>query len=140
MPRNRYRTISIDSAGSYTPSSSFPSSFGGYSILGRKHSLQSIPNMPIIPSSNMLNISNTKLNLSDSNLEEKRAQSGNMFNCRQDWTILTKVPVSKQNSIHIRLDDEGPYGNDETRCFLLSHLSTLGIREISCVICRYLDG
>ncbi len=35
----------------------------------------------------------------------------------------------------LRLEDEGPYGNDETRCFVLSHFSSLCIREMKCVIC-----
>ena len=35
----------------------------------------------------------------------------------------------------LRLEDEGPYGNDETRCFVLSHFSSLCIREMKCVLC-----
>ena len=34
------------------------------------------------------------------------------------------------------IQDDGPYGNDETRCFLLSLFSTLNIREICCALCR----
>ncbi|RNA07801.1 headcase isoform X1 [Brachionus plicatilis] len=69
------------------------------------------------------------------NFEEKLATTGNIFQRREDWSILKKLPVAKQNSIHIRLEDEGPFGNDETRCFVLSHLSSLCIREMSCVFC-----
>lgn len=69
------------------------------------------------------------------NFEEKLATSGNIFQRREDWSFLKRLPVSKQNSIHIRLEDEGPFGNDETRCFVLSHLSSLCIREMNCVNC-----
>ena len=58
-----------------------------------------------------------------------------LFQRREDWSILTRLPINKQNTIHIRLEDEGPYGNDETRCFVLSHFSSLGIRELECVFC-----
>ena len=71
------------------------------------------------------------LDLSD----EKLAKTGNSFRRREDWSIITKLPVNKQNTIDIRLEDEGPYGNDETRCFVLSHFSLLGVHELSCVFC-----
>jgi len=67
--------------------------------------------------------------------EEKLAKTGNMFQRREDWSILSRLPINKQNTIHIRLEDEGPYGNDETRCFVLSHFSSLGVRELACVFC-----
>ena len=84
-------------------------------------------------SSVLSNFSNLKF--SDSSLEEKLATTGNIFTRRDDWSIISKLPINKQNTIHIRLEDEGPYGNDETRCFVLSHLSSLGVRELDCVFC-----
>lgn len=63
------------------------------------------------------------------------ASSGNMFHKRDDWSILSRIPINKQNTIHIRLEDEGPYGNDEIRCYVLSHFSSLGVRDIKCVLC-----
>ena len=60
---------------------------------------------------------------------------GNIFKNRNDWSILTKLPISKQNTIHIRLDDEGPFGNDEIRCFILAHMSHLKLKSIPCVFC-----
>lgn len=67
--------------------------------------------------------------------EEKLATTGNIFQKREDWSVLSRIPIVKQNTIHIRLEDEGPYGNDETRCFVLSHFSSLGIKELSCIVC-----
>jgi len=87
-------------------------------------------------SSVLSNFSNLKF--SDSNLEEKLATTGNIFQQRENWSIINKLPIDKQNTIHIRLEDEGPYGNDETRCFVLSHLSKLGIKELNCVFCNCL--
>lgn len=74
---------------------------------------------------------NRSLDVSD----EKLAKTGNSFQRREDWSIIAKLPVNKQNTIDIRLEDEGPYGNDETRCFVLSHFSLLGVHELSCVFC-----
>ena len=64
------------------------------------------------------------------------ASSGNMFHKRDDWSILARIPINKQNTIHIRLEDEGPYGNDEVRCYVLSHFSSLGVRDVKCVLCN----
>lgn len=69
------------------------------------------------------------------NFEEKLATTGNIFQRREEWSILNKLPINKQNTMHIRLEDEGPFGNDETRCFVLSHLSSLCIKEMNCVFC-----
>lgn len=67
--------------------------------------------------------------------DEKLAKTGNIFQRREDWSIISKLPINKQNTIHIRLEDEGPYGNDETRCFVLSHFSSLGVKKLDCVFC-----
>jgi headcase protein len=69
-------------------------------------------------------------------VDEKLATTGNMFQRREDWSVLNKVPLNKQNTLHIRLEDEGPYGNDETRCFVLAHFSMLRIKSLCCVFCE----
>jgi hypothetical protein len=61
---------------------------------------------------------------------------GNIFQPRDNWQFLAQIPAAKQNSTHIRLEDEGPYGNDETRCFILSFLSSLSLTSIPCVFCE----
>ena len=70
------------------------------------------------------------------NLDEKQAKSGNIFQKRENWSILNELPIEKQNTIHIRLEDDGPYGNDEIRCFVLSHLSKSNIITVNCLHCR----
>ena len=73
---------------------------------------------------------------SSSNISgEKLAITGNIFEKRADWSIIQKLPIEKQNTIHIRTKDEGPYGNDEIRCFVLSHLSSLKIKQVPCLFC-----
>jgi hypothetical protein len=67
--------------------------------------------------------------------DEKHAAAGNIFEHRQDWSILNRLPLHKRNAIHIRLEDEGPYGNDETRCFVLSQLSMVGCTDVICTVC-----
>ncbi len=67
--------------------------------------------------------------------DEKHAAAGNIFEHRQDWSILNRLPLHKRNAIHIRLEDEGPYGNDETRCFVLSQLSMVGCTDVACTVC-----
>lgn len=145
MPKNRFRTVSMGSTDSFSANSSFSSSFSAChspnTMLHRKSSIQTTPiSINQNHNSSSLEIGNKSSSLMsssliESNLEGKLAQSGSIFDTRKDWSILTQVPLFKQNSIHIRLEDEGPYGNDETRCFLLSYFSTLGIRAMSCVLC-----
>jgi hypothetical protein len=43
-------------------------------------------------------------------LENKLALTGNMFYTRTNWSFLNGVPIDKQNTIHIRIEDDGPYG------------------------------
>jgi len=86
---------------------------------------------------NLSSSSCSNLNSKLENTEDERlAITGNMFKKREDWSVLYRIPFEKQNMTDIRLEDEGPYGNDETRCFVLSHLSSLKIREIKCCLCN----
>lgn len=90
--------------------------------------------------SSIYSLQNNSANLTNSksfanSFEEKLAITGNMFQRREDWSIIYKLPLNKQNTIHIRLEDEGPYGNDEIRCFVLSHFSSLAIKNLSCAYC-----
>jgi len=46
-------------------------------------------------------------------------------------------PVSDvQNPYHIKTEDDGPHGNDETRCFLLTSLSAQKVTSAACVVCQ----
>ena len=61
-------------------------------------------------SSSLLSLSNSNSNSSSriyDSFEEKLAITGNIFQKRDDWSIISKLPINKQNSIHIRVNDEG---------------------------------
>lgn len=137
---SRYRTTSIGSSSAFNPGfQSFSPGLGCQTSsslnLHRKLSLQS----PMLNNS-LKQAGEKALSFAGScggGLDEKLVHSGNMFKAREDLKpFLAQIPLCKQNAVHIRLEDEGPYGNDETRCFLLSHFSTLGIRSMCCVLCK----
>jgi len=50
-------------------------------------------------------------------------QLGNMFRHRSDLSVFRKLPRAAQNMYHIRVEDEGPHGNDQIRSFLLKSLT-----------------
>ncbi|XP_066903442.1 headcase protein [Halyomorpha halys] len=65
------------------------------------------------------------------------AINGNgIFARRQDFSSFNALPKHKLNSYHIKMEDEGHHGNDETRCFILSTLAGLGMSRTVCILCR----
>lgn len=48
---------------------------------------------------------------------------------------LQRLPFSKQNAYFIQMEDDSCTGNDDTKVFLLSQLSQLGLNTVSCLIC-----
>lgn len=62
---------------------------------------------------------------------------GNIFRHRCDlYGLCAVVPPAAQNPYNMRLDDDGPHGNDDIRSFVMKRLSAAGVREFSCVACR----
>ena len=103
MPKSRYRTMSQGS-GSFGTNSSFSPNFG--TVLS--------PNTANFPTGFKKTFSTNSFgtekanNLSEQfsppnieSLDEKHAFTGNMFYNRSDWSILTQVPFSKQDAVHI---------------------------------------
>ena len=135
---SRYRT---HSSGSLSSSFGSPSGLtyvnntngGVTSMHSKKTAIGSSGNSSIGLMSTSTNASNSSGTLPQ--FDEKHAAAGNIFEHRQDWSILNRLPLHKRNAIHIRLEDEGPYGNDETRCFVLSQLSMVGCTDITCTVC-----
>ena len=129
-PPSKPRTRAISAGNAFNMQESLNSEGGSFnqSLINSKY-----------PTSLSSSFSNSSLSNSSSKLyesfEEKLAITGNIFQKREDWSILGKLPINKQNSIHIRVNDEGPYGNDEIRCFVLGHLSSKGVTDITCVMC-----
>ena len=62
--------------------------------------------------------------------------TGSIFARRQSLGSLYAVlPAWKVNGFHIKLEDDCPQGNDDTRIFLLTTLGDHKMREIKCVLC-----
>uniref|UniRef100_A0A0A9Y565 Headcase protein n=1 Tax=Lygus hesperus TaxID=30085 RepID=A0A0A9Y565_LYGHE len=59
-----------------------------------------------------------------------------IFSRRQDFSTFNALPKHKLNSYHIKMEDEGHHGNDETRCFILSTLAGLQMSRVVCILCR----
>ncbi|CAK9294548.1 unnamed protein product [Gordionus sp. m RMFG-2023] len=57
------------------------------------------------------------------------------FPNRSNYEPFNRLPRSLVNSFHVKMEDEGPHGNDETRYSILSRLSALNRTQLSCVIC-----
>jgi len=59
-----------------------------------------------------------------------------IFSRRQDFSSFNSLPRHKLNSYHIKMEDEGNHGNDDTRCFILSTLAALHTSRVACVLCQ----
>ena len=69
--------------------------------------------------------------------DAEQAAAGNIFKRRTNFSSFMDVlPRHQQNAYHIKMEDEGPHGNDETRCFVLTNLSAHQVRDVSCVVCQ----
>ena len=62
--------------------------------------------------------------------------AGNMFKRRLDYSAFDILPRFKQNPYNIKMEDEGPHGNDDTRSFVLSTLSSYKMTSLKCIICK----
>ncbi|XP_049804335.1 headcase protein-like [Schistocerca nitens] len=70
--------------------------------------------------------------------DRTRAGAGGngIFSRRQDFSSFNSLPRHKLNSYHIKMEDEGNHGNDETRCFILSTLAALHTSRVCCILCQ----
>ena len=102
-PQLRVRTSSFGSTGSSPPSSAGtpPLTPGGATTPGKKNN-----------------------KTFEFFADATQAAAGNIFKRRMDFSAFSCLPRHQQNPYHIKMEDEGPYGNDETRCFVLANLST----------------
>jgi hypothetical protein len=67
--------------------------------------------------------------------KRERHSSGSIFSRRADYSSFNTLPRHKINSYHIKMEDDGNHGNDETRCFILSTLSANKMNRTACVLC-----
>lgn len=118
-PQLRVRTSSFGSTGSMSP----PSSAG---------------TPPLTPNGSTSSSGSGGMNKKskfDFFTTTKQAAAGNIFKRRTDYSVFNCLPRHQQNPYHIKMEDEGPHGNDETRCFVLTNLSTHQVTEVGCVVC-----
>ncbi|KRY59065.1 DNA polymerase alpha subunit B [Trichinella britovi] len=79
------------------------------------------------------------LNNSSHCLDMQAQSTGNIFRRRQNLESFRKaLPRSKINGINIKLEDDCPQGNDETRLFVLTNLGDHKRRTVTCIICQSL--
>ncbi|KRY68403.1 DNA polymerase alpha subunit B [Trichinella pseudospiralis] len=72
-------------------------------------------------------------------LDMQAQSTGNIFRRRQNLESFRKaLPRSKINGIDIKLEDDCPQGNDETRLFVLTNLGDHKRRIVTCIICQSL--
>ncbi|GLV31534.1 headcase [Carabus blaptoides fortunei] len=64
------------------------------------------------------------------------AGANGIFNRRLDFSSFNFLPRNKLNSYHIKMEDEGNHGNDDTRCFILSTLASQGRSRVQCILCE----
>jgi len=65
-----------------------------------------------------------------------QAAMANLFKRRHDLSAFNVLPRHKQNPYHIKMEDEGPPGNDEIRAFVLAHLGSYKVTSLNCVLCK----
>lgn len=75
------------------------------------------------PASTTCDSPNFKKFFFSDNAKRERHSSGSIFSRRADYSSFNTLPRHKINSYHIKMEDDGNHGNDETRCFILSSLS-----------------
>ncbi|XP_046393828.1 headcase protein isoform X2 [Ischnura elegans] len=67
----------------------------------------------------------------------RHGSGGNgIFSRRQDFSSFNSLPRHKLNSYHIKMEDEGNHGNDDTRCFILSTLAAQHMSKVTCLLCH----
>ncbi|XP_074641751.1 headcase protein homolog [Tubulanus polymorphus] len=119
----RVRHLSLTSTGSSPPSSASES--------GSKSPEDTTP-----PSTPCTPIVGVKAKFDFFN-DVTQAMTGNIFKKRKDFSSFGILPRQKRNPYHIKMEDDGPHGNDDTRCFILSHLSTYKATSVGCVLCKH---
>lgn len=59
-----------------------------------------------------------------------------IFRKRNDLSAFNVLPKHKQNSYHIKMEEDNVNGNDDVRSFVLSHFSSIRMTSLNCVLCK----
>lgn len=116
----RVRTFSFSSTGSSpTSSTATPPPASPYRSDGRSPSVSSRSPTPT----------------AEMTSQQTTTTSGNIFRHRLDLSAFRVLPKTVRNSYHIKVEDDGPHGNDKIRSFLLTNLTRNRIRQVHCAAC-----
>lgn len=110
QPCQRHRANSISSTGSSPPSDGPSSPFHG--APGKRRSRDFFSD------------------------RSRHGSGGGLFARRLDFSSFNALPRNKINSYHIKMEDDGLHGNDDTRCFILSTLAGQRSSRTACVLCH----
>lgn len=138
-PMLRMRSNSMSSTGSNSGSSP-PSSSTGESPKSPTHHLLMTSSTPGpnsgVHGGGLILLTNGRRRSSKFDFFSDRLGSGSIFSRRLDYSSFNSLPRHKINSYHIKMEDEGNCGNDETRCFVLSNLAAARMSRVMCVLCQ----
>lgn len=131
-PRMRSRTMSLGSAAGLhpgggsnkmsrsPPDSSLPHSYGGGGHWGKRERLRS-----------------EGASQNEYFIDAQVKTTGSIFMRRNSMTGFYRVlPKWKVNGFHIKMEDDCPQGNDDTRIFLLTTLGDHKMRKCPCMLCE----
>ena len=121
---NRLRSDSVGSTGSSPPDSTSSGNSGSGSP---------VPQSPQSRNGQLVN-ARPKFEFSES--ASNNTTAGSIFRKRNDLSAFNVLPKHKQNSYHIRMEEDTANGNDEVRSFVLDHLSTYRMTSVKCVLCK----
>ena len=122
---NRLRSDSVGSTGSSPPDSTSSGNSGSGSP---------IPQSP--QNRNLGHLINARPKFEFSESASNNTTAGTIFRKRNDLSAFNVLPKHKQNSYHIRMEEDSSNGNDEVRSFVLDHLSNYRMTSVKCVLCK----
>ncbi|EFX73234.1 hypothetical protein DAPPUDRAFT_325521 [Daphnia pulex] len=124
----RHRANSLSSTGSTTSSSG--SSSPPEAVNSSSSSSAGASSAPVFV------LSNNKNKRTSNDRERRGSGNSGLFVHRANFSSFNALPRHKLNSYHIKMEDEGSYGNDDIRCFILSNLATAKMSKTFCVVCQ----
>lgn len=69
--------------------------------------------------------------------QQVHTKTGNIFERRENYADMLKfIPRWKLNGYQVKMEDDCPQGNDDTRCLILTTLGDHKMTEVMCLICH----
>lgn len=123
----RFRADSVGSTGSSPPNSASSCNSGSGSPA---------PQSPT-QNRNVGRIGNTRSKFDFPDTASNNSSTAvTIFRKRNDLSAFNILPKHKQNSYHIKMEEDTANGNDDVRSFVLNHLSSYKMTSLNCVLCK----